>query len=1018
MSPKYIYSAALFLTFLFCDDAIGQAIRKEILFDHYGAPQGFAGSQALCLNKANDGFLWIGTERGLLRYDGHRFKTYRSNPFDSTTISSNYIKHMVEDKYGRLWLSSSPGLNLFDPKTGINKRVVAPFFITQGKNLDVYCFRYDKHNDVMWLGTDRGLLYSQGKEVKLNKVYIHGLEGKDIFNSVQIGIDGIFWLTNTFGLHRYDPSTCKYQTFHRPGEDPGVPNDDGFTSSYLATDGLLWLGNWTYGLMLFDTRTYEASNFTFFDPKKVQNGVFSISPSYIPGEENLLWLATSDGVKTFDILKHTFNSYSTNDLNSIKGVAGLGFCFEPTTTEGMWIGTYKGLHRYDAFKQNVQYIDIHLPGSQKYWQLTDVCFERDSNKDSIIWFGIPYVSIFRFDLVNKKIVPIPAVLQEYCNNVGPSTLFVDSKNILWISSYLKGLIGYDLTSKKLLIPSFKFEQKEKPNILNIEEDAGSNLWLGATNGIFFYNRKRNELSEQQDISQFLDQNKLSKISYTFTIDEKQSLWATVINTLDKSNGLLNFDPQSKKIKLFTQQDYPDLTIMNVLEGIKSIGDDKLIVTSFNGFSIVNTASKSLTFELFETYNGKPFGGLQTISVDKSKQVWMSTDDGVILFDPLTKSISNFTHYNSLIGLLPHPDLAFSSKTNTLYIGQNSALNKINTGSLMVPKSGEVILSDLNISNYKMVSVPSNGQTIELAYNQNSIDLEFTNLNFTNSLNNTYQYTLDVGNDTWKNMSSNKLTFNNLGYGNYKLRVRGENSFGVKSPSEFILYLDISPPFWRSWWFNLLVLSIISFFIYRLFRYREIQRSKLDKLKHSIARDLHDDMGSTLSHIRMMSEREAMKGGSNQSFKTIADKTAEVMSNMTEIIWSINPVNDSLINIIGKIQEFAIDTLEPIGIDVFFDIDNVPEKMKLNAEDRRHLFLIFKEAINNTAKYSKATRSNFSFKIENKRIAITFDDNGTGFDPLMIKRGNGLKNMETRATALNAKIAIKTDGDGTSISLSL
>jgi signal transduction histidine kinase len=249
-------------------------------------------------------------------------------------------------------------------------------------------------------------------------------------------------------------------------------------------------------------------------------------------------------------------------------------------------------------------------------------------------------------------------------------------------------------------------------------------------------------------------------------------------------------------------------------------------------------------------------------------------------------------------------------------------------------------------------------------------------------------------------------------------VEAENSFGLKSTNKFVLFINIAPPFWRTWWFNGLIIAIISFLIYSIFKYRDIQRQKLDKLRQTLARDLHDDMGSTLSHIRMMSEREAMRKEANQSFKTIADKTGEIMSSMTEIIWSINPKNDSLNNIIGKIQEFAIDTLEPLGMSIYFDVMDVPGHIKLNPEDRRHFYLIFKEAINNTAKYSKANKVNFSFKIENRKMITSFSDDGLGFDPQMIKRGNGLKNMESRAVALHAIINIKTGENGTIILLTL
>ena len=169
---------------------------------------------------------------------------------------------------------------------------------------------------------------------------------------------------------------------------------------------------------------------------------------------------------------------------------------------------------------------------------------------------------------------------------------------------------------------------------------------------------------------------------------------------------------------------------------------------------------------------------------------------------------------------------------------------------------------------------------------------------------------------------------------------------------------------------------------------------------------------------MMSERESMRKEANQSFKTIADKTAEVMNNMTEIIWSINPKNDSLKNIIERIQEFAIDNLEPMGMEIYFDIDEVPGNIKLNPEHRRHFYLIFKEAINNAAKYSKATKVDFSFKLDHKNMIIAIQDDGIGFDPMLISRGNGLKNMASRATSLNGEYKISTSNQGTYITLTL
>ncbi len=1005
--------------FLFFQKTSGQTMQQTIIFDHYGAPQGFNASQALCLEKTNDGFLWIGTEQGLLRYDGHKFKSFRSDPFDSTTISSNYIRNILDDKHGKLWVSALPDLNIFDTKTGKSKKIIIPANIDNEKKLDIRCMEYDEKNDVMWMGTNKGLLYSQRKNVHLNQETIPEKDLASGIYDIEIDDDGVFWLAANDGLWRYDAQQCTVKNFHRPNHNPNIRFDDGFLSLYYDNQNkAIWIGSWVSGLMRFDMSTEEMVEYNFADKSKIQNGVITIQQSGFRGEENILWLGTTDGVKTFDIIDEKFYDFKSSSHDDIKGIPGAGFCFEPTDTEGMWIGTYRGLHRYDQFKQNVKVTNVTLPNNQHDWILSEISFERSSPKDSIIWFGVGYESFYRYDIVNKKNLNIPPRLKPYCSKVQPHVLYIDTKNILWLSSEMKGFIGYDLTENKLVHPNFNIGKNKTPMILKILEDSDGNLYLGTTSGMYKYDRKQSEIKEIKEIRSFLDKHKLSDFAFRFTIDAKGKLWIFSTPKYKEDDAMYSFDPLSKDIQLFTQDKYPALKRLKSLEAVESVSPGKLMITSFNGFCVVGISTEIPTFTLFETYNDIPLGTFKNITKDNKGNVWMSSDFGVTRFDHQTNTISNFTHFNSNMGMTPQPILTFSKLTNTVYLSQNLAINTINIDDLNMAKPGRVILSDMKILNFSFDVLPYSGQTLPLDYDQNSIDLHFSNLSFTNSQDNAYQYNLNEQDGEWISMTDNLLKFDNLGYGTYLLKVRAENSFGLKSPNEYELNIVISPPFWRTWWFNLLIIISISFIIYSFFKYRDVQRKKLDNIRHTIARDLHDDMGSTLSHIRMMSEREAMRNASNPSFQNIADKTAEVMSNMSEIIWSINPRNDSLKNIIGKIQEFAIDTLEPLGIEILFDIDDLPNNIKLNPENRRHFYLIFKESINNAAKYSKASEVSFAFKLEKGKMIAKFADNGLGFDPLLISKGNGLKNMASRAQALHGKIDIETTNKGTTISLIL
>lgn len=221
-----------------------------------------------------------------------------------------------------------------------------------------------------------------------------------------------------------------------------------------------------------------------------------------------------------------------------------------------------------------------------------------------------------------------------------------------------------------------------------------------------------------------------------------------------------------------------------------------------------------------------------------------------------------------------------------------------------------------------------------------------------------------------------------------------------------------------------LISVIAISIVLINRYRVLNRSRrlveLERMRNTIARDLHDDIGSTLSSINIISQM-ALKdaNGSTSHFQRIAQHSSSMMESMSDIVWSINPSNDSLEQVISKMKEFAAEILDPLNIEYAFSGEDNLQSIKLDVSTRKNLFLIFKEAINNAAKYSSAKAIKIQFKKMNSTIGLNIQDNGKGFDIQHGSSGNGLRNMKERAINLRGTLELKSSSDaGTEITLLL
>lgn len=312
--------------------------------------------------------------------------------------------------------------------------------------------------------------------------------------------------------------------------------------------------------------------------------------------------------------------------------------------------------------------------------------------------------------------------------------------------------------------------------------------------------------------------------------------------------------------------------------------------------------------------------------------------------------------------------------------------------------------------------------LRLTHRYNTISFTFAALNYIDAGKNKYAYRLSGFNEDWifTDASRRFATYTNLDPGDYLFQVKASNNDGKWNETPVELRIIITPPFWVTWWFRLMALCAITAAIYSLYRFRLNQIIKLQLIRNRIAHDLHDNIGSTLNSISIYSEVAQRKSDVDiPELEMIGESSRKVMDAMSDIVWTINPENDSFAKIIFRMHSQTHHLMNAKGIEYSFKVDETLNGINLPMQTRQHLYLIYKEAINNVLKYANATHVVVVLSNSNNKIELQIRDNGVGFDTSRLSTGNGLQSMRQRAEAIKAQLKIDSRiGHGTTVSVSL
>jgi nitrate/nitrite-specific signal transduction histidine kinase len=324
-----------------------------------------------------------------------------------------------------------------------------------------------------------------------------------------------------------------------------------------------------------------------------------------------------------------------------------------------------------------------------------------------------------------------------------------------------------------------------------------------------------------------------------------------------------------------------------------------------------------------------------------------------------------------------------------------------------------------------IYISDNKRLLPFSYNQNDIRFDFQLLNYDDPLNIKYAFMLDGLDNHWNFIGkSHSASYTHIPKGNYTLLVKAANSDGVWTQPFQLAHFSISPPFWQTWWFYTLCILSLAAILYGLYRIRINKILAVQRIRNLISRDLHDDVGSTLTGIIMMSEigensAQAKTGEAESWLRRIGNNSREMMDNMRDIVWSVNPSKDVMAEVVARMKQYAAQLLEPIDTAYSFDIDQRVFTLHLDFIYKRNVYLIFKEALANASKYANCTEVRIQLSVKENNLKMMVRDNGKGFNVSEVALGNGLRNMHQRALQIKGKLVIESSAEkGTGVALTV
>jgi len=871
-------SRLLLAVFVLSQLSIVRSQPADVQFDHLTTYEGLSQDIVKTIFQDKFGFLWIGTEDGLNRYDGYTIKTYKNIPGDSTSLPGRVILGICDYGDDGLLVAMENGLSIYDRASDNFARprgALEPFAQST-------CYGpIEDHNGHYWLivGGTKLLRYDR-REDRITTMEPSTESRSSALASVFLDRTDSLWIATDSSLALFlgDQLGFQHYPIRRPGTNAKV------TALCITEDRHrdLWIGT-TEGLYLFDRKSRTST----FVPLGISRSGNALDRGIITSlgwdRRQRLWIGSFNGLFCLDTDNHRAVLYSpdADDKTSISSFRIYDLYIDPSDV--LWVGGWNGgLNKADFKKERFGHIrnSPHTPFAGNSDVVSTVYEDVYGN----VWLGGNSSEVTKIALSSNEYTHFFHHPRDSRSiSTGDLACIVgDSTGVVWLATNSM-LNKYEPKTKSFRRINVWPEGYPAGSILTIFLDRSGFLWIGTdAYGVERYDPRSGTFAQYNSLGSDTTYRRITS-AWSFFQDRMGYLW---IGGWQGNGNLHRLDTQTGKLVSYPQPQLRDVRSMyeddqgNLWVGTWGVGMSRF------------TPSTGQVRQ-FTEQSGLPNNFVKGVLPDDRGNLWISTERGLSRFSMKSETFRNFSIRDGVQGNHFYSGSCWKGHDGRLYFGGENGLNAFYPDSI----TDEEFNPPVCITALRIVDQPrargktfSSTDAIVLTHEETMFSFDFVALDYSAPERNQYAYRLEGFNDNWTESGTRRYaSYTHLDPGEYHFVVKGTNSDGMWSNRTADVRIIILPAYWQTWWFRSGLMAAVISLLYGLYRYRLNKLLEIERTRSAIATDLHDDIGASLTSIALFSDLARKEITSNPSqaierLHRIADSSRMLLDKMNDIVW--------------------------------------------------------------------------------------------------------------------------------------